>query len=93
MLKEYKNKTNIGVGLGLVGQVGGQMLLSENLIFGFLLMIIGIILFIWGCCSYAKGKGYNSALGLLGLISVVGLIILAILPDKNKEEKQEKLNQ
>jgi hypothetical protein len=59
MLPEYKNKTNIGVG-------------------------VGFIFFIWGCSSYAQGKGYSQWIGALGLLSIFGLVVLAVLPDKHK---------
>ena len=45
---------------------------------------IGSILFIIGCCFYAKGKGYNGAWGLLGLLSLIGLLILVCMKDKHK---------
>ena len=93
MLKEYKRKTNIGVGFGLVLQITGNVLVgpegSEHAamleIFGSVLILAGLVLFIWGCISYSKGKGHHRGWGFLGLLSILGLIILALLPDKHKK--------
>lgn len=68
--------------------------LSPLASFGLVLVLIlgpllGAVLLIIGLCYYAKGKGYNAALGLLGLLSCIGLLILALLPDKTKDEKHE----
>lgn len=89
MLQEYKTKTNIGIGLGLLLSLGGRMLLAGgeqqlNLLAGLVLTIAGAIAFIWGCMSYARGKGYSPLFGLLGLLYILGLIILALMPDKHK---------
>lgn len=87
MLVEYKKKTNIGVGLGILTQIVGRGLIAggdAGAILGFLFLLGGAVLFIWGCCSYAKGKGYHDAWGFLGLLSLIGLIILVCFPDKHK---------
>lgn len=95
MIPEYKNKANAGIGLGLLliviaivigvsaihrtGEVAGGSLLLV-----LIARIAGAVLFIWGCCMYAKAKGYSAALGLLSLLFLIGLIVLAVLPDKTK---------
>lgn len=86
MLAQYKTKTNIGVGLGLVIQFAGRMLMDEHstAAIGVLLVFGGFLAFIWGCAQYAKGKGYTGWLGLFGILSIIGLIVLVILPDKHK---------
>ena len=87
MLAEYKRKTNIGVGLGILAQVVGYVLTSfggAGAVFGWSFLVGGTVLFIWGCWSYAEGKGYDGAFGFLGLFTIIGLIILACLPDKHK---------
>lgn len=83
MLAEYKTKTNIGVGIGIVVLVVGEVVLGG--LFGRLIALFGLGLFIWGCMSYMKGKGYHGAWGLLGLFWLVGLIVLAIFPDRHKD--------
>lgn len=90
MLAEYKKKTNIGVGFGILAQFFGRVFEDVNSMLALLILLCGFILFVWGCCSYAKGKGYNSAWGVLGLFSVIGLIILVFFPDKHKEKETEK---
>ena len=90
MLAEYKTKTNIYVGLGILGQIAARFIISgagestPKLMLGLVLLIAAIVSFIAGCCFYAKGKGYSGALGLLGLLSCIGLIILVLLPDKHR---------
>jgi hypothetical protein len=89
MLQEYKTKTNIGVGFGLALQIAGRFLVDSGggkpgAILGLVVILAGVAIFIWGCMSYARGKGQNAALGFLGLLSIVGLVVLAVLPDKHK---------
>ena len=88
MLKEYKVKTNIGIGLAFVIWVLGGILIgllienpTESLrsVHG-----LGVIPFVYGCCCYAKGKGHHGAWGLLGLLSILGLIILICFKDMRK---------
>ena len=90
MLAEYKRNTNIGVGIGLVLQIAGNLLIGPEdavgaaPLIGLLLLFVGLGFFIWGCMSYSKGKGHHPAWGLLGLLSLIGLIILVLFPDKHK---------
>lgn len=87
MLPENKIKTNLGVGLGFLLQLGGRLIMGQNPnlgIVGGVMVLVGLILFIWGCMNYAEGKGHSKWLGLLGLLSCIGLIILVVLPDKHK---------
>ncbi len=88
MLPEYKTKTNIGVGSGILLQIAGRTLSGPvdagPAGIGGLLILAGLVPFIWGCCMYAKGKGHSGAWGLLGLFSIIGLIILVCFPDKHK---------
>lgn len=51
---------------------------------GIMLGIAGTVAFLWGCCYFAKGKGYPAALGFLGLLWLIGLIILVALPDRTR---------
>ena len=87
MLAEYKTKTNVGVGIGIVLQIIANVITRTNpdmFVLGLIVGLVGSVLFIFGCCCYAIGKGYHGALGLLGLLSCLGLIVLVVLPDKNK---------
>jgi len=88
MLPDNKTKTNIGVGLGFLLEILGRFLYMSSTagsIFGLILMVVGVVLFIWGCMNYAVGKGHSKWLGLFGLLSCIGLIILVFLPDHHKE--------
>ena len=88
MLSEYKTKTNIGVGLGLIGQIIGRTMMNTThpgqAMLGLIVALASLVLFIWGCAMYAKGKGHSGWFGLLGLLSIIGLIILVVLPDRHK---------
>jgi hypothetical protein len=90
MLPEKKSKTNLGVGLGILLQITGNVLAGTSeagAIPGYVLTFIGTVFFVWGCMNYAEGKGHSKWLGLLGLISCLGLVILIFLPDHHKESK------
>lgn len=97
MLTGYRKNTSIGVGLGFLLLTTGNLLPilfsieSESNMFGGVLSIVGICIFIWGCASYAIGKGHHGAWGLVGILSFIGLIILAYLPDKHKIDEEGSL--
>jgi len=92
MIGEYRLRTNIGVGLGIIAQIVG-FYVSYYVHIGIILWLAaiviygGFLLFIWGLWNYAKGKGYKGVWGLLGLFSIFGFIVLALFPDKKKNEK------
>ena len=98
MLPEYKKKTYIGMALYIilpfifvfiVYAVGGTTQTEETksiLVIPVFLLMYGC--FIYGCCCYAKGKGYHGAWGILGILSVLGLFILVCFPDKHKSIKE-----
>jgi len=89
MISEYRIKTNIGVGFGILAQIVG-FLASYYIQIGIVLWCAailiygGFLLLIWGLWNYAKGKGYKGVWGLLGLLSIFGFVILALFPDKKK---------
>jgi len=86
MLAEYKTRTNVGVGLGIILQIGGrQMIDSGSPLPGLLIELAAFVLFIWGCVQYARGKGQSPWFGALGLLSILGLIVLVFLPDRYKK--------
>jgi len=90
MIPEYKTKTNIFAGLGLVLQLGSRMMVVGNqdpnqAALWTLVLLVGWVLIIVGCVYYAKGKGYSGAWGLLGLLNVIGFIILVLFKDRHKE--------
>lgn len=89
MLAEYKTKTNIGVGLGILVQILGRTLAGTGdsglALLGLVVSLVGLVLFIWGCAQYAKAKGHSPWFGALGLLSILGLIVLVFLPDRHKE--------
>ena len=88
MLAEYKTQTNIGLGVGLLFQFIGNVLIGSGSgtlpTLGLLLLLTGWGIFIWGTVSYAQGKGHHGAWGILGFLSLLGLIILVLLPDRYK---------
>lgn len=87
MLAEKKTATNIGVGVGILLQILGNVVKNQGgsmEMVGWAVILLGAAAFIWGCVNYAQGKGHSGALGLLGLLSCLGLLILIVLPDKHK---------
>ena len=93
MLKKYKVRTNIGIGLAFaIWFLGGFLIIHYEphveIHFAFV-QILGLIPFIYGCCCYAKGKGHHGAYGLLGLLSLFGLIILVCKKDRYKHITEE----
>ena len=86
MLEEPKKQSNIGIGVGILLEVVGYMLVSAgNDVIGVVVMLIGGLVFLYGCFMFAKAKGYSPALGLLGFLGLIGLIILVVMPDKAKD--------
>ena len=88
MRPENKTKTNIGVGVGLILQLPGLALVGKDgaaSALGLLLIVVGFVPFVWGCMSYAEGKGHSKRLGLLGLAGIIGLIVLILLPDRTRD--------
>ncbi|MBI5779423.1 MAG: hypothetical protein HZA49_08200 [Planctomycetes bacterium] len=89
MLVEYKNNAISGIVggmfvLGGVYQVRSMHPTTVPPLLTLGISIIGIVLWIWGCFAYAKGKGYSKYWGLLGFLYLLGLLILALFPDKHK---------
>ena len=89
MVAEYQKRSNVGVGIGLVTQILGKVIMGTAGttalgMFGAVLAIAGSVLFLWGCWQYAIGKGYSGVTGLLGLLSVFGLIVLLVIPDRRR---------
>ena len=89
MLKEYKRDTNIGVGAGFVLVAFGKYALATGSfggpVFGWVVLLTGIGLFLWGCGQYAQGKGHSKYWGALGLLYLLGLLVLVLMPDRHKD--------
>jgi uncharacterized membrane protein len=87
MLAGSKKKTNIGVLVGLVLLIAGRASMQAAAgptVIGALLSLAGMIVFVWGCTAYIRGKGHHPAFGLLGLLSIFGLLALFFFTDKYK---------
>lgn len=85
MLAEYKRKTNIGVGLGILAELLGRTMAESGMHgLGLLVLLAGACLFIWGCAQYARAKGHSGWFGAFGLLSLIGLLVLFFLPDRHK---------
>lgn len=90
MLAEHERRSNVLVGIGFVGQLIANFVVPGTIpTAGLVLVLTSSGIFIWGCCEYAVGKGYERFVGTLGVISLIGLIILAVLPDRNKDNVSE----
>lgn len=85
MLPHFKRNTNLGVGIGVVLQVASRVLANNGAGgIGFVVLIVGLTAFIWGCGQYAKATGYSQWFGAPGLLSIIGLIVLVLFPDRHK---------
>ena len=88
MLPDKKTKTNVGVGIGFILQLGGLILTKmgdSTAMLGLLLILAGVVSLVWGCMNYAEGKGHSKWVGLVGVAGIIGLIVLIVLPDQHKE--------
>ena len=88
MKPHHKRKALIGVPLGLL-VFGASLLLSiRGLIpggLGFILSLLGVGVYTWGCLALAKAKGYSTAIVLTVVLGVLfPVVVLLALPDKNK---------
>jgi hypothetical protein len=86
VLPQYKTNTNLGVGLGWVVMIAGNLLTRNSPLPwpGIVIFALGFAAFIWGCVQYAKGKGHSGYWGALGVLWIVGLLVLVFLPDRHK---------
>lgn len=85
MLTEYKRGTNIGVGLGVLGELLGRVMIDSHLALpGLLLFGLSLCVFVWGCGQYARAKGHSGWFGAFGIFSLIGLLVLFFLPDRHK---------
>ena len=87
MIAEYKSKANIGVGVGFLLQALSIVMPrfgDTGELIGTIFAAVGGILFLWGCCMYAKGKGHHSAWDLLAFLSLPGLLVLVLFKDEHK---------
>jgi hypothetical protein len=95
MVAELSKKSNKFLLLGFFIWMGGnitQGVYASNptaVFLGWLVVLVGIGLFVYGCMFYAQAKGQNKWLGLLGLANLLGLIILFALPDNNKAKAKK----
>ena len=93
MLAGSRRKTNIGLGFGILltflgagfaSAAEGDPQATGPALFALGAILVGLALFVWGCCASAAGKGYPWAIGFVGLSGLIGLIVLAFLPDRYK---------
>lgn len=84
MLNEYQTRINLGIGIGVLLSLPALLLvlLQKAPTIVFLLLLVSIAFFCWGCSGYARAKGYHWLLGLLAIIPPVGLLVLLLLPDR-----------
>lgn len=84
MIKEYKSKTNIFIGGGILLDLLGMFVLPDG-VGRVACGLVGRALLITGCVFYVKGKCRHPAWGAMGFLSLLGLIVLICLKDKSKE--------
>jgi hypothetical protein len=85
MPANFRNNTNIGVGLGFVLQLAGFFLhefLQLRSGISLALVLAGLPAFIWGGMHYVQGKGHSQWLGLLAILGTFGFIVMILLPHR-----------
>lgn len=93
MLIAYRKKATQGIIGGWLFIAMGRVVHNQyDIIFtqllGHFIILIGFIVWLWGCFAYARAKGYNRAWGVLGVLLFFGLLILYFFPDKHKDDKK-----
>jgi hypothetical protein len=93
MHPRYKTKCIMGLSIGLALVVGGFALgyaelgprpLAVLLVFG------GIPLYLWGCASLARAKGYSLAILVTAVLGLLfPMVVLLALPDKQKHYRRK----
>ena len=83
-----RKRTNVAIGIGIVMQLAGVILYrmiphGAHTTIGASMIVASLVFIIWGCMSYAEGKGHSRSAGLVGVLGVVGLIVLVLLPDRS----------
>ena len=94
MIEHHKKKANLGILIGLIANIGGQVWSRsvpdddpmQLLIFA--LLIGATAVFVYGCVQYALAKGRTGWWGLFGLLSLIGLIVLVCLKDFGDPRRQ-----
>ena len=79
---DYALQVNIAVGTALILQLSG--VLSHSFLLGTMLILAGLVFFLWGCAAYAKNKGYHELVGLIGIFGLLGLIVLVLMPYRSR---------
>ena len=88
MNKEQKSRLLQGIVFGLFFQILGYKMRGWTLgaysvrIGGTIAMIMGFVVFAWGCWHLVEAKKLRKECGALGLLSLVGLAILWWWPAK-----------
>jgi drug/metabolite transporter (DMT)-like permease len=71
---------------GAIATIAGRVMMvtsdSGPTLLGALLAVGGAAAFVFGCCIYAREKGYHWAVGLLGIFFLLGLAVLYFLPER-----------
>ena len=95
--QRYKKKAIIGIPVGLLLFFAGGISLFLHIfprsgVFLSLVLVcwvVGLVLYIWGCLSLAKAKGYSTALILTVVLGILfPVVVLLALPDKNKHHSR-----
>ncbi len=89
---EKRRQTNAAIGMGLVFQLAGIVMIQMGLGqsgLGWALVVASFPLFVLGAMYYAQAKGYSRQFGALGIFGVIGLIVLILLPGREMSERAE----
>ncbi len=93
MEKNYIKKAIIGCGLGLFIILGANSWFYSPIpplgiwLGGWILQIlVGSVLWFYGCYMIVKGEGRHGSFAIIGILSLIGLIILICLEDVNSKK-------
>ena len=90
VLAGHKSNTNYGIGicllLNLILAFGPADTITPSI--AMLIRIVASVFYLWGCISYALGKGHSGFWCLVAIIPLLGLMILIALPDKHSGSKE-----
>jgi hypothetical protein len=93
---KYAQRAYVRLGLALLVNVGLALLLMVLFGLGVLtptpfvilpLFAVCIGLWMMGCCTLAKAKGYSPIFGIVGILLLDGAVLLSIFPDRSPHSK------
>jgi hypothetical protein len=93
MHPHYKRKSVTGLSIGLTLFIGGCGLAYADILpRGLVVLLIfgGIPIYLWGCASLARAKGYSLAILVTAFLGLIfPMVVLLVLPDKQRHYRRQ----